>query len=160
MTISLQLIRETPRWERDMITVSLGEVFGDDKYPWMTLTMSLDKYNEFNTPMPRFLIGQQYDIIIRSWEDGCECDEDFSEHDWNKKTCAMEEPGVTIHDATTVLNMYGPDGRWAIITNNGRQDITSAEISLPEGKHLNVSLEPFGAAALPIDLRITQTQLH
>ena len=96
MTISLQLIRETPRWERDMITVSLGEVFGDDKYPWMTLTMSLDKYNEFNTPMPRFLIGQQYDIIIRSWEDGCECDEDFSEHDWNKKTCAMEEPETEI----------------------------------------------------------------
>ena len=73
-------------------------------------------------------------------------------------SCAMGEPGTSVHNATNVLNMYGPDGRWAVISNGGRDDIESVDISLPEGKHLNVSLQPFGAAAVPIDLQLTATE--
>ena len=72
--------------------------------------------------------------------------------------CAMEEPGITIHSSTGVLNMYGPVGRWAVVTNNGMNDLTGAEISLPSGKHLRVSLEPLGAVAVPVDLRLTATE--
>ena len=72
-------------------------------------------------------------------------------------SCEMEEPGVTAHDSTTVLNMYGPAGRWAVITNNGRKDITTADISLPEGRHLQVSLEPLGATLVPVDVRLSPT---
>ena len=69
--------------------------------------------------------------------------------------CAMEAPGASIHDSTDMLNIYGSTGRWAIITNSGREDITTAEVSLPAGKHLRVSLDPLGAVAIPIDVRLT-----
>jgi hypothetical protein len=69
-------------------------------------------------------------------------------------TCAMEEPGVTIHDSTTVLNMYGPKGRWAVVTNNGREEIETARISTPDGRPLEVPLRPLGAAAVPMDLQL------
>jgi len=73
--------------------------------------------------------------------------------------CAMEEPGLTVHDSTSALNMYGPTGRWAVVTNNGRDDITSAEVTLPEGEHLHVSLEPLGAVAIPIDVQLPEGQV-
>lgn len=73
-------------------------------------------------------------------------------------SCAMEEPGLTVHDSTSVLNMYGPKGRWAVVSNNGRDDIQTANVSLPEGKHLEVSLQPFGAVAIPLDLRLSGGQ--
>ena len=72
-------------------------------------------------------------------------------------SCAMEEPGVNVHNGTDVLNMYGPLGRWAIVTNNGKYDVSTATVSLPEGPRLEVPLEPFGAAAIPVDLQLTQT---
>ena len=64
---------------------------------------------------------------------------------------------VSIHDASDVLNISGPSGRWAIITNNGRDDITTARVSLPMGPDLTVSLELLGATAIPVGLKLTET---
>ena len=66
----------------------------------------------------------------------------------------MAGPGVTVHDGTQVLEVAGPAGRVAVITNNGRDDITTASVSLPDGKRLDVSLEPLGAVAIPIQVRL------
>jgi hypothetical protein len=70
---------------------------------------------------------------------------------------AMDRPGVTVQDATTVLGTQGPGGRWAVITNNGRGDITTAKVSLPDGMELEVPLEPLGAVAIPVDLKLDAT---
>jgi hypothetical protein len=66
----------------------------------------------------------------------------------------MADPPVSIHDASDALYISGPLGGWGIITNNGRADITQARVSLPLGKELDVSLEPFGAAAVPVQLKL------
>ena len=66
----------------------------------------------------------------------------------------MEGPGVTVHSGTQALNAAGPGGRIAVITNNGRDQITLAAISLPDGRRLDVSLEPLGATAVPIGVRL------
>ncbi len=66
----------------------------------------------------------------------------------------MDGPSVTVHDGTQVLNIAGPAGRMAVVTNNGKDDITSARISLPNGRELTVSLEPLGAVAVPADVRL------
>lgn len=71
--------------------------------------------------------------------------------------CVMEEPRVGVHDSTSVLNATGPAGRWAVVTNNGRDDIDSALLSLPDGVELTVPLHPFGAAAVPVGLRLATT---
>ena len=47
------------------------------------------------------------------------------------------------------------EGNWAIVTNNGRDEISSAMVSLADGKELNVSLEWLGATAVPIGLHLT-----
>ncbi|MHC4983274.1 MAG: beta-galactosidase [Planctomycetota bacterium] len=73
-------------------------------------------------------------------------------------TSFMEEPPVTVHDSTNVLNLTGTAGRWAVVTSNGRDDITSARLSLPGGKELTVSLEPLGATAVPVNLAIAEGQ--
>jgi hypothetical protein len=72
--------------------------------------------------------------------------------------CVMSTPGVNIHNASDVLNLSGPSGQWAVATHNGREEIKTLDISLPEGKHLTVSLEPFGATAVPINVRLTSTE--
>lgn len=64
----------------------------------------------------------------------------------------LEQPGVNVHDSTSVMNLSGPLCDWAIITNNGRHDITTASISLPEGQNLEIPLGLIGAAAIPIEL--------
>lgn len=64
----------------------------------------------------------------------------------------MGSPGVNVHDGTSVLNLSGPRGQLAVVTNNGQQAITQAHISLPQGVELDVSLEMFGATAVPVDL--------
>ena len=64
----------------------------------------------------------------------------------------LEQPGVNVHDSTSVLNLSGPLCDWAIITNNGRDDITTAKVSLPEGQDLDVPLGLIGAAAIPVEL--------
>ncbi len=69
-------------------------------------------------------------------------------------SCKASDPGVTIHDGTNVLNLSGPDGAWAIVTNNGRDEIETASVSLASGTDLTVSLLPFGATAIPVNLRI------
>jgi len=72
-------------------------------------------------------------------------------------TCTMDGPGVTTHDAGSVLNIAGPLGRWAVVTNNGRSEITSARISLPSGRELTVPLELCGATAVPVGLKLSET---
>jgi len=68
----------------------------------------------------------------------------------------MEAPGVTIHNSTDVRNLTGSLGCWAIVTNGGRDDITSVYVSLPNGEEwMDVPLGPFGAAAIPIDVPLT-----
>ncbi len=64
----------------------------------------------------------------------------------------LEQPGVNVHDSTSVLNLSGPLCDWAIITNNGREEIATARISLPEGQELDVPLGEIGAAAVPVEL--------
>ena len=68
----------------------------------------------------------------------------------------MEDPGVWIHDGTDSRNLVGDLGRWVVLTNNGQRDVTEVSISLPDGdRTLSVSLEPFGAAAIPVDVALT-----
>jgi len=69
----------------------------------------------------------------------------------------MGEPGVTVDDSTCILNLTSPLGRWAFVTNNGRNDITSARISLPSGKELTLWLGLLGATAVPVSLRLAPT---
>lgn len=69
--------------------------------------------------------------------------------------CTMGEPGVTAQDVPQVFNLQGERGRWAIITNNGRDDIRKAQVSLPREHVLEVSLEPFGAVAIPVGLKLS-----
>ena len=69
-------------------------------------------------------------------------------------SCTAEAPGVRIHDNTDVLNLAGPLGRWAIVTNNGRAEIETATISLPAGQELTVPLKPLGAVAIPMELQL------
>jgi len=67
----------------------------------------------------------------------------------------MEGPSVTVHNGTQVLNVAGPDGRMAVVTNNGRDEVTSADITLPDGRPLTVPLEQLGAVAVPIGVRLS-----
>jgi len=69
--------------------------------------------------------------------------------------CIMDEPGATLTDVPDVRNLHGPAGRWAIVTNNGRDDITTADLALPGWKTIRVPLEPLGATAIPIELRLS-----
>jgi len=72
---------------------------------------------------------------------------------------SMGSPAANIHDGSGVLNVSGPRGGWAIVTNNGRDDIASARVSLPWGKEVTVSLEPFGAMAVPMRLQLTESHV-
>jgi len=70
-----------------------------------------------------------------------------------------DEPGAGIVDATDVTNLTGPMGRWAFVTNNGRDEIETVKLSLPSAKspgglNLEVSLETLGAAAVPFELKL------
>ena len=66
----------------------------------------------------------------------------------------MDLPGVTIHDSTDVLNLSGPRGRWAIVSNHGRDDVRQVRVCLAGGAELSVPLEPFGAAAIPAEMEL------
>ena len=70
-----------------------------------------------------------------------------------------EGPSVTTHSGTQVFNVAGPAGRMAVITNNGRDDIDTARISLPDGTDLDVSLAPFGAMAVPVQVRLAADRM-
>jgi hypothetical protein len=69
----------------------------------------------------------------------------------------MDRPGLTVQDSTNVLGIHGPRGRWVVVTNNGRNDIGTARVSLPDGMELEVSLAPIGAVAIPFDLKLDPT---
>ncbi|KKK77499.1 hypothetical protein LCGC14_2853010, partial [marine sediment metagenome] len=66
----------------------------------------------------------------------------------------MDGPDVTVHSGTQVLSVSGPGGRMTVVTNNGQDDITTATVSLPTGELLEVPLEPLGAVAIPVGVRI------
>ena len=63
---------------------------GDIEYPYMTLIMDLDKYNECEIAMPQFLIGSVFEIIIDNWNSACDCMDDDYEHEWNPLHCTKE----------------------------------------------------------------------
>ncbi|MFB3894528.1 MAG: beta-galactosidase [Phycisphaerae bacterium] len=69
-------------------------------------------------------------------------------------SCAMADVGVSGHDCPGVLNISGPNGRWAVVTNNGRDEIKTATVSLPQGQLVTVSLELLGATAVPVGLKL------
>ncbi len=73
--------------------------------------------------------------------------------------CSLQDPGVSVHDGTDTLNIFGLIGQWAVVTNNGDDEIETAEISLPNGTRLTVSLETIGAAAIPIELELTPSAM-
>lgn len=73
--------------------------------------------------------------------------------------CSLYDPGVDVVNNTNVLNIAGLHGRWAVITNGGNADITSAQISLPEARELEVLLEPFGAVAIPVEVRLDDSHM-
>jgi hypothetical protein len=68
--------------------------------------------------------------------------------------CIGGAPAASVQDSTAVLNLAGPDGSWAFLTNNGRSDISAVRISLPSGKDVTVPLGRIGAAAVPFDLTL------
>lgn len=69
--------------------------------------------------------------------------------------CSSPRAGATLHDATTVMDLAGPDGSWAFVSNNGREDIETVTLSLPDGPTLTVPLGTLGAAAIPYQLELT-----
>jgi len=68
--------------------------------------------------------------------------------------CAAPPPSVTVHDSTAAMTLTGPTGSWAFVTNNGRDEVETARISLPDGEELTVPLGTLGAAAVPFDLQL------
>ena len=71
----------------------------------------------------------------------------------------MEGPSVMAHTGTQVLNVSGPSGRMAVVTNNGCDDIATSRISLADGTDLEVSLEPLGAVAVPAQVRLAPDRI-
>lgn len=71
-------------------------------------------------------------------------------------TCTMGAPGGTVHDATSVFNLTGAAGNWVFVSSGGRDEIKSVQLSLADGTQLNVPLGPFGAAAVPVGLKLTE----
>ncbi len=65
------------------------------------------------------------------------------------------EPGVTLHDTTDVLNVHGPEGDWAVVTANGRDDVETARVALPDGTDLTVPLAPLGAVLIGAGVELT-----
>ena len=85
----------------ERIIVSVFHEFNPERdipilYPFMTLHMDLDDYNQLLVGMPKFLIGQVFEILTESWQEECECDEAYGEHDWDKNTCTDVEPTTAI----------------------------------------------------------------
>lgn len=72
--------------------------------------------------------------------------------------CTMGAPGGTVHDATSVYNLSGAGSNWCFVSNGGRDEIKSVRLSLANGVDLTVPLEPFGAAAAPSALKLTEEQ--
>ena len=73
--------------------------------------------------------------------------------------CTMEI-GANALGVPSVLNLSGANGRWVVVTNNGREDFPEVRVSLlapglPAGREITVSVQTFGAAAVPIGLKLT-----
>ena len=69
--------------------------------------------------------------------------------------CKMNSVGAGLDDSTGIMNIDGPLGAWAIVSNGGREEISSVRLSPLAGPQLHVPLEPFGAAAVPLGLKLT-----
>ena len=68
--------------------------------------------------------------------------------------CRCPWAGSTIHDWPSVSDLSGPSGSWMIVSNNGRNEVETATISLPDGARLTVPLGKLGAAAIPCKLAL------
>jgi len=69
--------------------------------------------------------------------------------------CRAPQAGATLQDATTLMDLAGPDGSWAFVSNGGRDDVETATVSLPDGPTLTVPLGTLGAAAIAYKLALT-----
>ncbi len=69
--------------------------------------------------------------------------------------CDMGTPGVSINNSSQVLNISGPAGGWAVVTNNGVDSVDAVKITLPSGKELEVSLAAIGATAVPVGIPLS-----
>jgi hypothetical protein len=71
--------------------------------------------------------------------------------------CSGGPADVSVHDSTATMSLTGPAACWAFVTNNGRDDITTASINLPTGRDLVVPLGVLGVAAVPYRLQLGPT---
>jgi hypothetical protein len=71
-------------------------------------------------------------------------------------TTEMADAGGTAVNTPGVLNASGHEGRWAVVTNRGCEDVTTSLVSLADARHVEVTLEPLGAAAIPMDVPLTE----
>ena len=63
----------------------------------------------------------------------------------------------TVTGGTQALTLNGPAGKIIVVTNNGDDKVTTAKLSLPDGKReLEVPLAAFGAVAIPVDIRLSE----
>ncbi|MFP4216665.1 MAG: beta-galactosidase [Planctomycetota bacterium] len=70
-------------------------------------------------------------------------------------TTEMADAGATAVNTPGVLNAAGDEGRWAVVTNRGCEEIKTSLLSLSDARHVEVTLEPLGAAAIPMDVPLT-----
>ncbi len=55
--------------------------------------------------------------------------------------------------------LSGTEGEWMTFTNGGDTCLTSTHMELEEGCGLEISLEPFGAVILPVNVQLTRRQV-
>jgi hypothetical protein len=72
-------------------------------------------------------------------------------------SCSADAPGVSVHGQPQVFNLGGARGRWAVVTSGGREDVSTVRVSTPTGRELDVSLQPIGASAVPVDVQLSPT---
>ena len=73
-------------------------------------------------------------------------------------TCTMDA-GALARNGPVVLSLVGPRSRWTVVSNGGDPSIASASILLNDGRELAVPLGPLGAAAVAMNLRLTDRHL-
>ncbi|MBI5722964.1 MAG: beta-galactosidase [Planctomycetes bacterium] len=69
-------------------------------------------------------------------------------------SCGPVGPMAEPCGGVRVNTLAGSLGRWAIVTRGEKSDVQAMDVSLPNGRVVNVSLHPFGAAAIPVGLQL------
>ncbi len=72
-------------------------------------------------------------------------------------TCSAGRPGASVADGTSVYNLQGPRGDWAIVSGGRQADAKTAKLILGNAQEITVSLELLGATAVPVGLPLTLT---